>query len=272
MKTYYVEKMDKHILKVKIEEDKCKIRLKENNVKKIIDKMKKNNIENVVLEKDLYERVDFINALNANEIRIFDGKWLIKYLSLEILDYVVKKSERKKQDTEIAITTNEINDLAIEIIRKLSKQYKRLTIVTNHIDKLRKIEREIYEKEGILIIVSNNIKQSLSKVPIILNLDFNKEVLNRYRIYEKAIIINIEGNMKINNRRFNGININDYEIGVGKQENIWRENFDKYREKDLLEAKLYVRDTFEHIRNRISENDIEIKEIYGINGKIERFS
>ncbi len=37
-------------------------------------------------------------------------------------------------------------------------------------------------------------------------MDFNKELLNRYKINENAIIINLEGNMKIDNKRYNGIN------------------------------------------------------------------
>ena len=49
----------------------------------------------------------------------------------------------------------------------------------------------LYEKEGILIIISNNQKKSLVKSQIILNIDFNKEVLNRYKINENAVTVSI---------------------------------------------------------------------------------
>ena len=137
---------------------------------------------------------------------------------------------------------------------------------------MRKIEKEIYEKNGILILTSNNQKKSLSKSQIILNLDFNKEVLNKYKINENAIIINLEGNMKIDSKRFNGTNINDYEIEVGREEIIWRENMNSFRTKDLLEAVLYMRDSFQNIRSKIEKNKVSIKEVFGVNGKIERFS
>ena len=278
MKTYYIEKMDKHILpiyKVKIEQDNCKIYLnleKGKNIRKVINKLINNEATNVVLSKELSKNKDLINALNANNIKVFDGRWLEKYISFEILDYVIEQKVLKKQETEIAITTNEITDLSIEIIKVLAKQYKRVTVVTNYINKLRKIEKEIYEKNGILILVSNNKKKSLLKPQIILNLDFNKEVLNKYKINENAIIINLEGEMKIVTKRFNGININDYEIEVGKEENIWRENMKNFKNKDLLEAVLYMKDTFQNIRSKIAQNKISIKEVFGINGKIERFS
>ena len=278
MKTYYIEKVDKHILpiyKVKIEQDNCKIYLnleKGKNIRKVINKLINNEATNVVLSKELSENKDLINALNANNIKVFDGRWLEKYISFEILDYVIEQKVLKKQETEIAITTNEITDLSIEIIKVLAKQYKRVTVVTNYINKLRKIEKEIYEKNGILIVVSNNQRKSLLKPQIILNLDFNKEVFNKYKINENALIINLEGDMKILTKRFNGININDYEIEVGKEEKIWRENMRNFKNKDLLEAVLYMKDTFQNIRSKIAQNKISIKEVFGINGKIERFS
>lgn len=274
MKTIYIQKMDKlkmAIRKIKIEQDNCEIYLnleKEKNIKKVINKLVKSKIENVVLSKELIKNKEFVNAINASGINIFDGKWLEKYLSIQILDYIVTKKEVQKEQTEIAITVNQITDLSIEIIKVLAKQYKRVTVVTNHLDKLRKIEKEIYDKEGILIIISNNHKKSLLKPQFILNMDFNKEVLNKYRINENAIIVNLEGDMKITEKRFNGINVNDYEIDVGRDECIWRENMQIFRTKDLLEASLYMKDTFENIAKKINKNKVSIKELYGINGKL----
>lgn len=276
MKTLFIEKMDKPFMaiqRIKIEQDNCKICLnleKEKNVKKLIKKLEKNEVIGVVLSKEFYESKNLINALKANGINIFNGRWLEKYLAIQILDYIVMQKNIRKEETEIAITVNQITDLSIEIIRKIAKQYKRITVVTNHIEKLRKIEKEIYDKDGILIVISNNQKKSLSKAQIILNIDFNKEVLNRYRINENAIIINLEGDMKINDKRFNGININDYEIEVGREDAIWRPNMSSFKTKDLLEASLYMKDTFESICSRISKNKVNIKELYGVNGTVTK--
>ena len=278
MKTIYIEKVDKPkmaIQKIKIERDRCKIRLnleKEKNIKKVVIKLIKYEIENVVLTRELYENKTLVNALNANDLRIFDGRWLEKYLAIQILDYIVLQRKIPKEQTQIAVAVNQITDLSIETIKTLAKQYKKLIVVTNQIEKLRKIEKEIYDKEGTLIIVSNNQKKSLVKPEIILNIDFNKITLNKYKINEKAIIVNLEGNMKIEEKRFDGININDYDINVGREEIIWRENMQDFKTKDLLEAILYMKDTFSNISKKINKNKIEIKELYGVNGKIERFS
>ena len=50
------------------------------------------------------------------------------------------------------------------------------------------------------------------KSQIILNIDFPKELINKYNIQDEAIIVNVKGTVKINKKRFNGLNINDYEI------------------------------------------------------------
>ncbi len=275
IKTYYLEKMDKHKIigrKIQFEKDNVKIYFdlsKGKNSQKLVKKLLLNGANNVVIDKKIIECNNLLNLLRANDIKIFDGKWLERYLILDILEYIVNKKQIIKAETEIAITANEITDLLIEIIKNLSKQYKKLTIVTNHIEKLRKIEKEIKEKEGIVIILSNNKNKSLLKSQIILNMDFNQELINQYKIFENAIIINVEESIKIDAIRFNGIIINDYEVEIGRKEFIWREGIEKYKQKDLIEADLYVRDTYKNIKRKIQKNNISIKELYGINGIID---
>ena len=275
IKTYYIEKMDKHKIigrKIQLENDNIKIYMdleKGKNTRKLVKRLLLNETNNVVIDKELITCEKLINLLKSNDIKIFDGKWLEKYLILDILEYIINKKQIIKAETEIAITANEITDLLIEMIKILSKQYKKLTIVTNHIEKLRKIEKEIKEKEGILIILSNNKNKSLLKSQIIINMDFNQELINQYRIYEEAIIINAEENIRIDAIRFNGIVINDYKIEIGRKEFIWRDGIEKYRQRDLIEAELYVRDTYKNIRKKIQKNNIKIKELYGINGIVK---
>ena len=72
MKNIYVEKIDKPkwiMHKIKIEQDDCKIYLnlnKEKNIKKIINKLIKSGVTNVVLSKELQEEENFKNAINIS--------------------------------------------------------------------------------------------------------------------------------------------------------------------------------------------------------------
>ena len=189
---YYIENNDKprfleSMFKIiKIEGNKLILPLKTKNInkkylaklarktKKILDKTKSKKI---VLSKILKENEEYKNILYTYGFDIVDGKWLFEVISCEVLDYIVNLENIKKEDTEISILVNYITQNTLENIKKIARQYKRLNIVTNHIEKLKKIEEELYNKEGIMIIVTNNKKKSLSKSKIILNIDFSEEQL-----------------------------------------------------------------------------------------------
>lgn len=231
---------------------------------KIAKKILKSNIKNVVLSKKLQENKTFFRLLNSNNINIFDGRWLEKYLAKELVQYIVKEKDLKKEELELAILINQIDDTAIENIKMFSKEFKRVNIITNHINKLKKIEEDIYDEFGIMITVGNNKKKSLKNAKIILNIDFTNETINKYNIYDEAIIINLDGDIKINKKRFNGININNYEI----QFENYKKNI-KFYNREIFESQIYKRTTFENIRNEIKKANVVITELIGNNGIIK---
>lgn len=280
---YYIENNDKprfleNMFKIiKIEGNKLILPLKTKNInkkylvklarktKKILDKTKSKKI---VLSKILKENEEYKNILYSYGFDIVDGKWLFEVISCEVLDYIVNLKNIKKEDTEISILVNYITQNTLENIKKIARQYKRLNIVTNHIEKFKKIEEELYNKEGIMIIVNNNKKKSLSKSKIILNIDFPKELLNKYNIYENAILVNIRGNMKIARKRFNGITINDYEIKLNNLDYSQINNKNQYNIRDIYEASFYKTMPYREIVKQINADKLEVTSLYGNNGAI----
>ena len=280
---YYIENNDKprfleSMFKIiKIEGNKLILPLKTKNIKKkylaklerktkkILDKTKSKKI---VLSKILKENEEYKNILYTYGFDIVDGKWLFEVISCEVLDYIVNLKNIKKEDTEISILVNYITQNTLENIKKIARQYKRLNIVTNHIEKFKKIEEELYNKEGIMIIVTNNKKKSLSKSKIILNIDFPKELLNKYNIYENAILVNIRGNMKIARKRFNGITINDYEIKLNNLDYSQINNKNQYNIRDIYEASFYKTMPYREIVKQINADKLEVTSLYGNNGAI----
>lgn len=272
---YYIEEIDKpnRILKnlkiIKLEDDKIILPVIEEELndkyqQKLANKtheiLKKTNSNKIVISKKIKKYEKYINFLNSYNIKIVDGTWLYKIIILDILDYIINKKEIKKEEIEIAVTVNSITDIEIENIKILAKQYKRINIVTNHIQKFKKIEEKLYEEEGIIITVNNNKNKSLRKSKIIVNFDFTKELLNKYNIYDEAIIINIEGNMKIDKKRFNGLIINDFEICKIANE--------KYSSKEVYEAKFFQKQGFKYVREKIKKDNIKIEALIGNNGII----
>lgn len=225
--------------------------------KTILDKT---NSKKLVLSKKIKEQTSYVNYLYSYNYEIVDGKWLFQVLIFDVLEYVIKKLKIKKEDIRLGILVNDISDLALYAIVELVKKYKNVKIVTNHINSFKNVEEKISEKYGILISVGNNKRKVLSKTNIILNLDFPTELINRYKINSESTIINFKGNVKIKDKRFNGLNINDYEID-------WEEQVssEKFYTKDLYEAIQYKNQPIEETLRKIKRDNIKIKELVAVN-------
>lgn len=230
------------------------------NLVKII----KNN--QIVLSKNLKENKDFLENLNKNHIIFYDGKWLYRYILNELLEYILKKKNEAKENTEISFLVNYVDDIIVQNIKKFAKEYKRINIITNHIERFKKIEEDLYDEDGIMITVTNNKRKSLIKSKYIINFDFPEELINKYRIYEKALIISIENEIKINKKRFCGTIVSDYNIILEKEFNIKND----YDIKDLFESLIFRKDNFYNIRKNVENSGLHIIQIYGKNGCIER--
>lgn len=222
---FYIEKNDKpnwlekNFDLIKVQENTIMLPLKEKMQEKQIEKMaiktnkiinKLSNSKKVVLSKEIKKEEKYINYLNTYGMQIADGRWLFEILLTDIVQYIIDKQKIEKAN--ISILINDLTDIELENIKVLARKYKTINIVTNHIEKFKKIEQQLEEKEGIIITITNNKKKSLMKSQIIINVDFPNEMINKYRINENSNIINIRGKIKINQKRFNGLNINDYEI------------------------------------------------------------
>lgn len=254
---------DKLILPINVGEimDEKQMNIIVKKIKKILDKT---NCKTVILTKTLKKQNEFINLLNAYGINVIDGKWLFAFLSDKVLNYIIEKKELKKEEINISILVNKnFNDYIFENIKIMAREYKNVNIVTNHIEKFKKLEKEILEKEGIIITLSNNKKKSLKRSHIILNIDFNEKELNSYNIPEEAIIINTSENIDINKKRFNGININDYEISFEKFDEYDYEKNKLYWKKDLYEASIYKKQPYQYIERKINKDKVKIVELIG---------
>ena len=140
-----------------------------------------------------------------------------------------------------------------------------VNIVTNHIEKFRKIEKQIFEEDGIMITIGNNKRKGLAKSEIILNIDFPTELINQYHIYEKAIILNIKYPIKIVKKRFNGINLNDYDISFKKTEKFEYENDPHYKNCEIYEAQINQKQSYSDLMKQLQKDQVEVTKLVGIN-------
>ena len=277
---FYIEKNDKprwlerkiNLIKIKdntiilpITED-----IKEKQIEQIASKtnriiQKYSTSKKIVLSKKMYKEQKYINYLNTYGLEIQEGKWLFEILLPEITEYIINK--KKIEKANISIMINDLTDIEFENIKILARKYKSINIVTNHVEKFKNLEKQLQENEGIIITITNNKKKSLIKSQIILNIDFPKELINKYNIQDEAIIVNTKGNVKMNKKRFNGLNINDYEIDFrDDKKNIKALNNDFYL-KDLYESELYKKQRYSEIREKIKVDKVIIKNLVLNNGE-----
>lgn len=253
------------LLPIEMKEKKLTEKKQEQLAIKTIKLLRKSTTRKVVVSKKVGECEKYINKLEQENYKNITGKWLYKMLVPEILEYILKKEGRKKEETGIYILVNDITDVVIQTIKEFAKEYKAITIITNHIDKFKKIEESIYEELGIYITAINHKKKSLSRAKIIINFDFPKELINQYVIYEKAIIINIPGKLKINKKRYEGKIIQGYEIKTSKnieEEQEYNQEDEKFYPKAIYEAKFYQEQPYLYVKEKIHKDKIEIKELY----------
>ena len=280
---FYIEKNDKPtwiekiIPIIKVENNTIKLPYKENinqnKIEKLAQKTKKvleknSTSKKVVVSKEIQKENLYINYLNTYGLKIQDGRWLFEILITDIIEYIINKKNLETSKLKISMLINDITDFEIENIKLLAKKYKNLNIVTNHIEKIKKIEEELLEKEGIMITVTNNRKKSLVKSDIIYNVDFPEEILNKYVITDDAIIINLRGKMKIKKKRFNGIIINNYEINLRDDKKDEKMISKNYYFRDIYQAELYQKQGFNNLKEKVKKDNVRVSKLFLSNGEI----
>lgn len=277
---YYIQEADKPNLFYKIfniiemQQDKIILPIDEQEIsekksqklaKKTKKIMEKAISKKIVLSKKIQKQEIYKNLLYTYNLEIIEGKWIKEVLCCKELEFLLKHNKLKKEDTSISILINDITENMLSNIRIMAKEYKSISIITNHIEKFKKIEKQILEEDGVMITVGNNKKKGLAKAKIILNVDFPSELINKYQICEKAIIINIKENAKVAKKRFNGIIIQDYEIIWDETQEFDYEKQEKYKSCERYEAKINKKQPFKEIQKQIKKDKVQIFKLVGIN-------
>lgn len=262
-KTFNIIKIQRNTIMLPINET-----TKEKQIEKIAKKTQKiskqiSSSKKIILSKKMKKEEKYINYLNTYGFEIANGRWLFEVLLTDIVDYTVKNQKMEK--VNISILINDLTDIELENIKILAKKYNTINIVTNHIEKFRNLEKKL-DEQGIIITITNNKKKSLMKSQIIVNVDFPKELINKYRINENAVVINVKKSLKIVQKRFNGLTVNDYEIDF--KNDICDEKFfsESYDLKDLYEAGMYKKSSFADLRKKIKNDKVCIKKLLLNNG------
>ena len=249
MIVFFIEETEKFKLLKKIEVNQDIIfinsridRINNKVMHKIVHILKNSSCSNVIISKQLKNSSNFINSLYSNNINIVNGRKLFEALIEKIIEKGCKDNGIIPKESIISFAINYAEANIIKTIENCSKKFKFVNIISNNISIFKRIKEKLYNENGIIITVTNNRRKALLNTDLIVNVDFPEEMLNKYVIYDNAVIINLEEPTKIRKKRFSGKIINDFEIHFKKDSNIELElNHEKYKKFDIKDlAEVYL--------------------------------
>lgn len=231
-------------------------------VEKLRKLIKKDNIKQVACEEEIQQYVD--------KKILIDEKDIIKYLILEILEYIFEIQGKKMEQEDIYFLINKDEDIYLENIKTLSEKFKATNIITEEISKFQKIVENIFEEET-TIYLSNNKRKSLRRAKYIVNFDYGIGEIEKYNINRTAILINIEQKVKIESMAFEGISINNVNIQIPDEliEHFGR-MMEKINKNILYMSLVNQKQELARIKDRIKEDNIHILNLIGDKGIISQ--
>lgn len=231
-------------------------------VEKLRKLIKKDNIKQVACEEEIQQYVD--------KKILIDEKDIIKYLILEILEYIFEIQGKKMEQEDIYFLINKDEDIYLENIKTLSEKFKTTNIITEELSKFQKIVENIFEEET-TIYLSNNKRKSLRRAKYIVNFDYGIGEIEKYNINRTAILVNIEQKVKIESMAFEGISINNVNIQIPDEliEHFGR-MMEKINKNILYMSLVNQKQELAKIKDRIKEDNIHILNLIGDKGIISQ--
>lgn len=182
------------------------------NLQRQIQKVK---VDTIVFSEDcihsaIYFKMEaFLNNMGTN---IVTGRNLMHYMNYEILQYILRIQETNMKQEDVFFLIKKDDSLDLQFLSRFVENCKTVNIVTNDIERFKKVQDNLYHKENILISVSNNKSKSLKRARYVLNVNMGQKELEKFKINRDAIIINFKESILYRNPTFNGININYFQI------------------------------------------------------------
>lgn len=276
-KEKYIKFFRKILIKVKLEtiEDEAIILvpkykkygkfIEKRLLKQISSYVNRNEFQGLILEEDL----KFLEQKLDNK-HILNGKYLMKNLVLKILEYIFNINKQNMSLENIYIFVNKYSKNNIYIIENLISKFKTVNIITENLKYYRRLESSLYN-EGVLITVSNNKRKSAKNARYIINMDFEKDTLEKYNINMDSIFINLTEFEGFFENKFRGVLVNNLEVTINQDsEDFIDEFYGKVSRKLYLESYLKSKvGSCEDIERICKEYNVNISRLIGVRGILE---
>lgn len=188
---------------------------------------------------------------------------------LDILEFISIKMKVPIETMNVSILTKENNFLVSRSIERLSSKVKNINIITNKKDQFKRLEKRLYEEKGLILTVTNNLKKGTLKSNIIFNFDFGQSDFNQIIFPKSSVIVNLGQENNITQKSFNGINSNFFSINLPTKYRKLYKRLNNFSSVNLYESLIYKKTPIDNIWREIKEDNIEILDLEGKNGRIK---
>lgn len=289
-----IEKKAKKI----VEKLLCKIQKYKIEMIIFSDKLSTKNKSGIIFSEEFEtQKVNYLQQKEQKKekklvFQIASGRKIIEYMQFHIFEYILKIQGKDIRQEEVYFLIKRDSKMDFSFLDKFIRNCKTVNIITNDIERFKKIQHNLYEQENILIGLSNNKNKALKRAKYIFNINMEKKDIEKLKIYRNAIIINITKAFQYNSNCFQGININQIEIKMPDEymeelekinkfdedklnsekfyEAILLEKLKQEKDKELVQTESYIQKSYLEVANQIIQQDeIKIKNVIGNNGIIQ---
>lgn len=101
------------------------------------------NVKFIILSKKIKELEEIRNICTHNNVKILDGKYLLKVMLGNVLEHIMHARNEKLETQNIHIVINQNSEINIELIEYICGKVKSVNIVTKQIRNFRKIRNTL---------------------------------------------------------------------------------------------------------------------------------
>ena len=214
--------------------------------------------KNICVSNQLSQKQEMINFAKKNKLKIMDGKWLLKNMVDQVVEYVVDWKKELWQNQEVTILCQVLDETIMEKIKEICVKVKICNILTKHSKQYQKLEEEVYQTNGIILNVSNNVKRAALKSSVIINFDFSESDLEKCVFSKNACMIQVSRNIDMDKKKFEGKNIISYEIEMPEKYLEFQEKLEDFSNKVLYESFIFKHTNYKNIKKELLQDRVKI--------------
>lgn len=233
----------------------------------------KKYIDEKVLKKMLKKcKIEDAQFVYSNNIKLsqnlkenkYTGKIILRNMIIPLLEHFENNLNIDFRLENIFLTVD--NDKNKDIIVDLGNKCKSISLVTDNIRKLYRLDSKLNKDDNIIVSVSSNRRKALQRAKIVVNFDYDETFFENFNINRNCIIINLSNNVLTLKNSFQGSIIEKLEIDyINKYENFI--NIDNFDKTILYETFIYD-ENYDNAKEIMRFDNCRIKKVLGMRNEI----